>query len=99
MKILLATHNIKKREELQRILDAFMTSPDPEPICDENDNPITSEQYKEWTMLNTDEEAETIRKAGGVRRGTVVPSVAASVASEPQSPKTGEAVMEEPLPF
>ena len=90
----------KDAEELQRILDAFMTSPDPEPICDENDNPITSEQYKEWTMLNTDEEAETIRKAGGVRRGTVIPSAVAApvdpLAYEPV--KTGEATPEG-LPF
>lgn len=58
----------KDADEFQRMLDAFMAAPDPEPILDENEQPITSETYLQWTMLNTEEDAETIRKAGGSRR-------------------------------
>lgn len=89
----------KDAEELQKMLDAFMAAPDPEPVCDENDNPITAEQYKDWTMLNTDEEAETIRKAGGVRRAGFPAAVSSPLPSPASEVKTGEAAMEEPLPF
>lgn len=58
----------KSQEEFQQMLDAFMTAPDPEPILDENEQPVTEAQYSEWTMLNTEEEAEIIRKSGGLRR-------------------------------
>ena len=63
-------HEPKDAEEFQHMLDAFLAAPDPEPILDENDQPITEAVYGQWTMLNTEEEAEIIRKAGGVRRYT-----------------------------
>lgn len=96
----------KSQEEFQQMLDVFMQSPDPEPILDENEQPVTEAQYSQWTMLNTEEEAEIIRKAGGARR--VAPSVntsvqAASVSDSslitPNSSFTGEASPQGELPF
>lgn len=90
----------KSAEDMQKMIDAFMQVPDPEPILDENEQPITDVQYSKWTMLNTEEEAEIIRKSGGVRRNiptTVSTSVVASKVEE--EPKTGEAQPDEDLPF
>ncbi len=66
----------KDADEMQRMIDAFMQAPDPEPILDENEQPITEAQYCHWTMLSTEEEAETIKKSGGMRK--IIPTVQAA---------------------
>ena len=90
----------KSAEEFQQLLDAFMSAPDPEPILDENEQPVTEAQYSQWTMLNTEEEAEIIRKAGGTRR--VAASTSNSSLLTPNSSFNngiGEASPQGELPF
>lgn len=79
----------KSSDEFLSMLSAFDLAPDPEPILDENEQPITEDIYSQWTMLNTEEEAEIIRKAGGVRRSVVIP---AATAVSPATPVTGSGV-------
>lgn len=93
-------HEPKDADEMQRMIEAFMAAPDPEPVLDENDQPVTEAQYSEWTMLNTEEEAEIIRKSGGVRRPAVSAATQVAEASVPVPRQTGEAeIVQEELPF
>ena len=89
-------------EEFVRMLDEFCSKPDPAPILDADGNPITEEQYSQWTMLNTEEEAEAIRKAGGMRRIVQTTNMASSLPAG-ASPDGGifpsEAQPSEPYPF
>lgn len=98
----------KDSDEFQRMIDEFLAAPDPEPILDENEQPVTEAQYSQWTMLNTEEEAEIIRKAGGARRMMAVPQpqgVAEPINSSlntsnfDSSSQPGEAPIQGELPF
>lgn len=92
-------HEPKDAEEFQRMLDAFLLAPDPEPILDENDQPITEAVYLQWQMLNTEEEAEIIRRAGGAHRAPLPAAAAPAAPATPASSSaTGEAVPND-LPF
>ena len=93
-------------EDFQKMLDAFMAASDPEPILDENDQPITSEQTAQWTMLNTEEESELLRKLGGVHRhiqqsgsNAADKQNASSGSSSQTGFGLGEAEPDESLPF
>lgn len=79
----------KDADEFMKMLDAFMLAPDPEPILDENEQPVTEAAYSQWTMLNTEEEAEIIRKAGGIRRPMAIPT---STAVSPATPSINSSV-------
>lgn len=79
----------KDADEFRQMVDAFLQAPDPEPILDADEQPITEAVYGQWTMLNTEEEAEIIRKAGGVRRPVAIP---AATAVSPATPVTGSGV-------
>ena len=80
----------KDADEFRQMVDAFLQAPDPEPILDADEQPITEAVYGQWTMLNTEEEAEIIRKAGGVRRPVAIP--AATPATPITTPVTGSGV-------
>lgn len=88
-------------KEFLQMLDDYCNQPDPAPILDADGNPITEEQYSQWTMLNTEEEAEAIRKAGGMRRIVQTTNVPTAPISDggifPQAPN--EALPNEPYPF
>ena len=97
-------HEPKTEAEFQQMLDAFMLAPDPEPILDENEQPITEAVYSQWQMLNTEEEADIIRKAGGTRRPITLPQANATAPASPIPPGSynvgGEAVPDNgELPF
>lgn len=92
-------------EEFLRMIEDFAKQPDPAPILDADGNAIHAEEHPDWTMLNTEEEAEAIRKAGGVRR--ILPSATAAPVQNPNgnggqfdvNVAPGEIAPSEPLPF
>lgn len=85
-------------EAFVKIIEDYANQPDPAPVLDEDGKPITEAQYSQWTMLNTEEEAEAIRKAGGMRR-IIQTASATPLANEPAPAATGEMQPEESLPF
>lgn len=90
----------KTKEEFKAMLAAFEKAPDPRPIRDENEQPITEAVYSQWTMLDTEGDAEIIRKSG-VRRSVPAPSPATPPTPLPSNsfcdPLTGEATPEDGL--
>lgn len=93
----------QSEQEMLSLIESFMSAPDPAPIIDEDGKAITA-PASDWQLLNTDEEAEIIRKAGGARR-IYAPSLQPqpATASQPSTihsnPSTPTEAPDPDLPF